>query len=426
MPKILIANIDWGERAREKYTGLQELAESIRTKGLLHPIVISDGNKLRAGGRRLSAVVLLGWTEVECTELRNLSPLEAKEVELEENIMRESLTWTEEVSLMEEIHKIKQALNPSKIWTTSDTADVVNECIDTVQRKLRLAKSIAIYPELKEAKDINSAFTIERRLIAASRRALASRDQKDYTFLHHGDALEILSTIPENTVDLMLLDPPYGTNIHRGIRTPRGDWSGRWGGVFDDSTKEAFDLMDGILAEAHRVLKEGGHCYLFFAIASEIQEGIISRIISKHLNYQKAPLIWIKNTHSNKEPYHRYAVNYESIYFCWKGPKQRELSNPHFATFNISVNTKLKEHPTEKPAELYRELIKLSTSRGDVVLDPTMGSGQAIATAILMERQAIGIEVDERWFNLAKERVRKTLLNPTEEALGDEGSSDSA
>src|SRR3990167_3761229 len=114
MPKILIANIDWGERAREKYTGLQELAESIRTKGLLHPIVISDGNKLRAGGRRLSAVVLLGWTEVECTELRNLSPLEAKEVELEENIMRESLTWTEEVSLMEEIHKIKQALNPSK------------------------------------------------------------------------------------------------------------------------------------------------------------------------------------------------------------------------------------------------------------------------------------------------------------------------
>ena len=102
-----ISKIKWGERARKDYGSSEELlglAQSISKNGLLHPIVIDDTMTLRAGGRRLTAILQLGWEECPVTMLNDLSPLAKLEVELEENIHRKSFEYAEQVALVKKIH----------------------------------------------------------------------------------------------------------------------------------------------------------------------------------------------------------------------------------------------------------------------------------------------------------------------------------
>ncbi len=66
-------------------------------------------------------------------------------------------------------------------------------------------------------------------------------------------------------------------------------------------------------------------------------------------------------------------------------------------------------HPTQKPVELCKYLIKTYTNEGDVVLDNCMGSGSTGVAAIELNRQFVGIEKDEHWFNVAKERIEQCM-----------------
>ena len=166
-------------------------------------------------------------------------------------------------------------------------------------------------------------------------------------------------------------------------------------------------MLDAMLADVQRVLKPGGHCYIFFALVIDLETGIIHQTIDKYLGRQKHPIIWAKNTHSNRDPYKRFALVYEGIYFCWKGTVPRDLNSACHCVFQIPVDTKNKQHPSQKPAELYEKLISLSTFEGELVLDPTAGSGMSIATAVSLNRRGIGIEMDQDWYNLMVENVQK-------------------
>ena len=104
-----IQNIKIGERLRTDNGNLQELAESIRTYGLLHPVVIDQDNNLVAGFRRLSACKLLGWTEIETKTINCLTEVELREIELEENIKRKELRPVENSRCMIELARMKEA-----------------------------------------------------------------------------------------------------------------------------------------------------------------------------------------------------------------------------------------------------------------------------------------------------------------------------
>lgn len=103
-----IQNIKIGERLRSDNGDLQELAESIRTYGLLHPVVIDQDNNLVAGFRRLSACKLLGWTEIETKTINCLTEVELREIELEENIKRKELRPVENSRCMIELAELKE------------------------------------------------------------------------------------------------------------------------------------------------------------------------------------------------------------------------------------------------------------------------------------------------------------------------------
>ena len=111
--KVKLSSITLGERAREDYGDIDSLGDSMARLGQIQPIVIDEDNTIRAGGRRYTAAILLGWEEIDCVYMKDLNPLERKEVELEENIARKSFAWQEEVALKKEINELKKKIASS-------------------------------------------------------------------------------------------------------------------------------------------------------------------------------------------------------------------------------------------------------------------------------------------------------------------------
>ena len=72
--KVPLKEITLGERARKEYGDLEELGESLTRLGQIQPIVLDENNCIRAGGRRYSASILLGWDDIECVYMEDLSP----------------------------------------------------------------------------------------------------------------------------------------------------------------------------------------------------------------------------------------------------------------------------------------------------------------------------------------------------------------
>src|SRR5574344_961102 len=114
-------------------------------------------------------------------------------------------------------------------------------------------------------------------------------------------------------------------------------------------------------------------------------------------------LIWAKNSPITNM---YYMDSHEYIIFCRKG-KAKKINNCGTKSVLNVDNPRNKLHPTEKPVELMEILINNSSLDGEVVLDPFMGSGSTGVACINTNRNFIGIELDETYFNIAKERIKQ-------------------
>ncbi len=405
--KVNIKSINWGSRIREDYGDIDLLADSISRLGLLHPIVIDESMTLRAGGRRLTAVISLGLDNIEVTMLGELSKIEQKEIELEENIIRKDLTWQEEVSLKTQLDDLKreQANEKDEEWGVEETAKILGESRKNTQRDIQLASALEEFPELSNEKDKATARTKARRLQQDRLRSIVAKEIITPEGLHLGDCVEIIKTLPDNSIDLVLADPPFGIDFPDKLRNQAYKTTY---GKFPDTIMDVGILLDQFLPSCFRVMKEGAHLYLFYGVQYYNRiEMALQR--SGFVNcYQKTPLIWIKSSQENSRPYHRFAMNYEAFLFCWK-PPFRELVKPHNSSFHhepIKSITK-RHHPAQKPSGLYQAIIELSSYEGEVVADFFMGSGISLKTAKEMNRKIIGVEFIKEWFDLAKININK-------------------
>ena len=117
-------------------------------------------------------------------------------------------------------------------------------------------------------------------------------------------------------------------------------------------------------------------------------------------------LVWGKSKHS---PNRYYLKNCEFIVFLRKG-KAKNINNMGTKQLLLINNVENKNHPSEKPIKLMKILIKNSTNEQDKVLDPFMGSGTTGVACKELNRNFIGIELDEKYFKIAKERIEKISL----------------
>lgn len=221
--------------------------------------------------------------------------------------------------------------------------------------------------------------------------------------LKQGDCLELLKKIKDNSIDLVVTDPPYKMNHNTGSCTNIG-MKNKWqGNIKAGNTVMDFSLDIKFcqwLPEIYRILKPSSHCYIF-CNDKNIQELLneATKIGFRESNV----LVWIKN---NATPNRYYMKNLEFILFLYKG-KAKPINNmgSKCAIEIKNINGKEKFHPTEKPIELLKQYIGNSSKENDWVLDPFMGSGSTGVAAKNLNRNFIGFELDNKYFEIAKERI---------------------
>ena len=236
--------------------------------------------------------------------------------------------------------------------------------------------------------------------------------------LWQGDCLELMKNIPDGSVDMVLCDLPYGTT--------RNKW-------------DSAIPLDKLWEQYKRVIKDNGAIVLFSA------EPFTSLLITSNIQWFRYDLIWSKTQGSdflnaNRKPLR----SHENIcVFYKKQPtynpqktdgkpykaKSGETTSTNFGKFNgnhytenkdgkrcpLSVlrfsgeHNRGKQHPTQKPTDLLEWLIKTYTNESEIVLDNSMGSGSCGVACVNTNRHFIGIELDEGYFNIAKERIRKAI-----------------
>ena len=239
--------------------------------------------------------------------------------------------------------------------------------------------------------------------------------------LHHGDCLDIMRDIPDGSIDMILCDPPYGTT--------KCSW---------DNVIPFAPMWE----QYRRIIKKNGAILLFGS------EPFASQLRVSNLKHFRYDWIWEKEqgigfANANKMPMKSHEIvsvfyeklptyNPQGLRPCDKkvsrntkqGSAGKYLGrNGVDGTSYTQTNTnypksvlrfnraaKGKHHPTEKPVELAEYLIRTYTNEGETVLDNCMGSGTTGVACVNTDRNFIGIEKEETYSNIARQRVAEAQL----------------
>ena len=404
MPKIKVADVKVTPRFRTKFVDIDKLANSIQEFGLIHPIVIDENNKLIAGERRLKAHKKLKWEFVEVRYIKDLEDIQKKEIELEENIQRSAFTWQEEVSAKAQLHKLKQKIYGKAVkghdtgdtWGLRDTADALGESVGSTSMDIQLARGMKLFPELLREKTKSTAYKkLKQKREAILQGELAKR-LKDRGVIENpnviqGNCIEEMGKMEPSSIDLIIADPPFGIDFDKAEGVGKSHAS-----VYPISDDEftIMDMMDKAFAQMFRVLKDDRHAYIFYGCQ---HYDTILKLLRKHgFDVHDRPNIWDKLSGGFPSQSINFTSSYEPFFFCTKG--RRKLNGTPRDVFPIKrVPPQRKIHPTEKPTELLRTLVKLSSLPGEKVLDPFAGSGSTLVAARELNRVGIGIELDTKY-----------------------------
>jgi len=417
---ILTCDIILGTRFREDYGDISDLASSMAKYGLLQPIVIDDKLNLIAGGRRLTAAKSLNWTTIPCLLRNEVDEQTSRELELEENIRRKDLTWVEQARLVSEIDALKRAKYGSAVpgshtesgWDQSDTATAINSSQPSVSRSLVLARIVEACPEIASEATPFAAMKKFDSELEALERELARRESTSVeTGFVCGDVLFEIENVPDASVDLIIMDPPYGIEMTGQTNRPNYEVH------FDDTAPTALDFFFALVPKLRRILKPNGHLYCFAGLkpAMDIQTGQESPlywIMTKALTHagfspDPIPLAWVKNRGTICDFSYRFSFMWEPIIYC--GHPDRALSKFHTNVFPFdSVPGSERTNIMEKPVALLRELIELSTAVGETVYDPCAGSGNTLVAAKAAGRHYAGCEKDHNQWNSGMLKLLQT------------------
>lgn len=243
--------------------------------------------------------------------------------------------------------------------------------------------------------------------------------------LYNGDCLELMDNIPDKSIDMILCDLPYGvTNNKDDVRLP----------------------FDKLWKQYNRIIKNNG-CITLFG-----QGLFYVDLVNSNRKMFRYDLVWNKvlttgflnakrmplRQHEQIAIFYKKLPTYnpqmtigKPLHGMGKSYKTAERTNQNYAHFNAiddirkgctdkyptsiltfpKIHPSLSKHRTEKNIECLKWLIKTYTNEGDIVLDNCMGAGSTGIAAIETNRNFIGMEIDQNYYNIAKERIEKISKN---------------
>ena len=208
-----------------------------------------------------------------------------------------------------------------------------------------------------------------------------------------GDGFSLIKNIPDNSVDLIVTDPPYGINFTKGYK------SGSTELIQGDDGFTVMFFLDDILREYKRILKPNSALYIFTRF------DVMPYWWIKLKNYfdAKNQIVWFKGGGGMGDLKGNFSYNYESIMFATNG-KHQIRGKRDGSVWQIG-KCKQEFHETQKPVELIQKIIEHSSDEGMTVFDPFMGSGTTGVACKNLNRNFIGIELNEDYYLTAKKRI---------------------
>lgn len=225
--------------------------------------------------------------------------------------------------------------------------------------------------------------------------------------LYNDNCLNIISTISDNSINLIVTDPPYKTTARGNAGNSGGMLQkdiNKKGRVFSNNDIEIKDYAP----EFYRILKDGSHCYVMTNHKNLIE--MLNVFTNSGFHFIKS-LIWDKG---NKIMGQYYMSQFEYILFFRKG-RGIKINNCGTSDILSIPNKKSKDingknmHDTEKPVELMEILVENSSKDNDYVLDPFMGIGSTGIAAKKLNRNFIGIELDNGYYEIARKRIEGNI-----------------
>lgn len=422
---VKLKSIIIGKRERQSFSGIKELAESISLNGLIHPICVKDlGDgtyRLLAGERRYKAHLMLSTNEIKANVFdHDLSPFEEKRIELTENLDREDLTIAEEVTSKKALHDLfteehgdGSTGGQGDGWSIRSTALHLGESHTQVADDIRLAEAMEVFPAIKHCttkaemkaklRQLTESVVVEEQ----AKRAEAKRDEtpqdqqrselaKCYI---HGDFFELIKRVPDGSVDIVEVDPPYAISIVEAksklkdgeARTKLDEYN-----EIRDDVYPAF--VKGCLSECYRVMAEDSWLIFWFSTRFWYYR-VQQEIYRAEFEITAIPGLWIKPHGLANSPRVQMAANYETFFYARKGAPS--LTKPgRLSTFNYKqVAPASKIHPTERPIELMQDILSSFGSAGARVLVPFAGSGNTLLAACNLGMSAFGYDLSEAYRN---------------------------
>lgn len=418
--------VDRTVRQRRELDDITELKFSIAKRGQIQPIVVKDLGQskyeLIVGERRLRACIELG-REVEVKLWNDLTPLEAKIVELEENLRRNELPWRDQVQSIANIHNLLS--NQTENWTAEKSAEhlgctaswiyvatIVNRHLDT--------------DLLKDAQGINHAYGLLQRqaerktasivneIVNAGASASASNFAVTLTTstLTSNDSVVPISnganvqTAPPPTAppvsnasflqwvldytgpkfNLIHCDFPFGIKF-------TGGYGQEEDGIKYESTEDDYwTLVDCLCTNTERLASYSSHLMFWFSMSFYTET--CRRLRAAGWKVQDHPLIWFKSDGQGIIPgrneYPRRV--YETALLASRGSRPLVKMTDNCYACPRASNAL---HPSQKPEPMLRHFLAALTDSTTDFLDPTCGSGSALRAAEdVGARSVLGLELD--------------------------------
>ena len=235
--------------------------------------------------------------------------------------------------------------------------------------------------------------------------------------IYHGDSYKLIKEIPDNSIDLIVTDPPYmvetqgagffGKNSDEHSMNYKDKKAYTYGGeryVMKEISNMSDGFSENILDELCRVMKKV-NIYIWCS-QKQLYQLINYFVIKKKCNWN---LITWHKTNPIPACGNKYLSDTEyCLFFREKGVQIQGSFDTKFTYYVTPLNSKDKKqygHPTIKPLDIIKNFIINSSNDGDIVFDPFMGSGTTCVAAKELGRKYIGFEINEKYYNIAKDRL---------------------
>lgn len=428
---VPISSIIVADRAREEYDGkgdsskLSGLVDSIRETGLINPLSVAhmgdekgteitkrDGEKVRiinyrllAGERRLMAMKEVGYENVPVRVWpKSITPLQMETIELHENIHRLGLGWLERVKLEDKIHNTQVGIHGEKTsiggWSQKDTAALIDISEGGLSQDRALARAAEVVPEIESAESKNEAMKILLKMqekIYQEELAKRLEDKRSSTPIDIarkeiseryivGDFFDGVKKISANSIDFVELDPPFGVRLKEQKKDTAV-------GALDEYTEisEAKypKFISSVFRECYRVMTKDSFIVVWYGFekwGSRIKDWMEEA----GFFVTGFPACWTKPNAQNNQPTLQMSNCHEFFYYGRKGTpiivKQGRLNDFSYRQSSDKI------HPTEKPIELYEDILSVFCGEGYRILSPFLGSGNVILSASNLGMVAFGFD----------------------------------